>query len=250
MSRVALQLYTVREACASDLPGALATTARLGFEGVEIYDLCGHPAEAVRELLDENGLVVCGRHAGLPLVENELESLANELRVLGTDRLVVSWIEPPATAEAAGVIHDRLDAVAERAAAIGLRLGFHNHDGELAVLEDGRSLLARLLDDGGAPLFLELDLGWIWYAGLDPLAVLERAGTRAPLVHVKDMKRDDGPVYVALGGGDVDYQRLGEVAERVGVEWLIVEQDETYGQGFDAVAASLGELRRLLAVFA
>jgi sugar phosphate isomerase/epimerase len=248
VSRIALQLYTVRDACADDLAGALATTAGCGFEGVEVYDLCGHSADTVRELLDENGLVACGRHAGLPLVESELEGLASELRILGTDRLIVSWVEPPGTAAEADAIRNRLVTAAERAAALGLRLGFHNHDGELVALEDGRTLLDRLLDAPKALLFLELDLGWVWYAGREPLDLLERLGERAPLVHVKDMRRDGEPVHVPLGGGDIDYLRLGEVAEQAGVEWLIVEQDETEGAAFEAVGVSIAALQQLLEV--
>jgi len=245
VSRIALQLYTVRDLCAEDLAGSLATTAALGFEGVELHHLYGHPAAAVRRLLDENGLVACSRHALLPLIETEIEELAEELRVLGTDRLVVAWIEPPATAADADVVQARILAAAERAAEQGLRLGFHNHDGELAVLEDGSSVLERLLGVEEPGLFLELDLGWVWYAGVDPLALLERAGARAPLVHVKDLRNDGGPVHVPLGAGEVDYGRLPDAAGSAGVEWLILEQDETHGRGFEAVGDSIAELIRL-----
>jgi sugar phosphate isomerase/epimerase len=247
VSRVALQLYTVREECAADLPDALATVASLGFDGVELYDLCGRSADAVRGLLDRNGLVACSRHVGLPLIEGESERLAEEMRALGTDRLVVNWIEPPRTAREADIVCDRLLAVRAQTARLGLRLGFHNHDGELAALEDGRSVLDRLLAAGAAAPFLELDLAWIWYAGLDPLSFLERVGRGAPLVHVKDLRRDGaGPRFVPLGGGEIDFGRLAEVADAARVEWLIVEQDETNGEGFGAVAASLVELRRLV----
>jgi len=248
VSRIALQLYTVRDVCTGDLAGSLARTAALGFEGVELHDLYGHSAGSVRRLLDENGLVASSRHASLPLIETEIEELVEELGALGTDRLVVGWIEPPVTAGDAEVVQVRLLAAAERAAELGLRLGFHNHAGELAVLDDGRSLLDRLLDVDGARLFLELDLGWVWYAGCDPFALLERAGERAPLVHVKDMRNDAGPVHVPLGAGDVDYGRLLEVAGRAGVEWLILEQDETHGRGFEAVGDSIVELNRLSGV--
>jgi sugar phosphate isomerase/epimerase len=244
VSRIALQLYTVRDACAADLEGTLARTAELGFDGVELYDLHGHTPEVVRELLDRNGIVACGRHALLPVVEEELDRLAEELRVLGTDRLVVSWIEPPRSPADAESVHERLLAAAERAAGLGLRLGFHNHDGELATLEDGRSLLDRLLASTGR-LFLELDLGWVWYAGTDPLELLGRMDGRSPLVHVKDMRRN-GSRFQPLGRGDVDYGALGTVAEGAGVEWLIVEQDETSGEPFDDVAISIGALRDLL----
>ena len=133
----------------------------------------------------------------------------------------------------------RIVAAAERAASLGIRLGFHNHAGELARLDDGRSFLDHLFDVDGSTLFLELDLGWVWYAGDDPIALLERAGSRAPLVHVKDMRRDDGPVFVPLGEGAVDYGRLAAAAESAGVEWLIIEQDKTEGPAFAAVEQSL-----------
>ena len=245
MSRIALQLYTVRDLCAEDLAGTLASTAALGFDGVEFHDLCGHPVDEVRRLLDETGLVACSRHALLPAIETEIDELAEELRVLGTDRLVVGWIEAPTAAADADVIQARILAAAERAAEQGLRLGFHNHDGELAVLDDGSSLLGRLLDADSATLFLELDLGWVWYAGSDPFALLERAGGQAPLVHVKDMRKDGGPMHAPLGAGDVDYGRLMDTAGRAGVEWLILEQDETHGRGFDAVGDSIAEFARL-----
>ena len=195
-------LHRPRRSAQRISPAYSPRRAGLGFEGVELHDLHGHSPRPFARLLDANGLVACGRHAGLRLVENELEDLADELGALGTDRLIVSWIEPPASAPSCRRDDcDRLLAAAERVAALGLRLGFHNHDGELALLDDGRSLLDRLLD-AGPTLFLELDLGWIWYAGLEPLALLERAGARAPLVHVKDMRQDGGPVHVPLGDGD------------------------------------------------
>ena len=245
MSQTALQLYTVRDLCDKDLAGSLARTAALGFDGVELHDLYGHSADAVRRLLDENGLVACSRHALLPSIESELEELAEQLRILGTDRLVVAWIEAPATAADADAVQARILEAAERAAALGLRLGFHNHDGELAVLDDGSSVVGRLLAHDSDTLFLELDLGWVWYAGADPFALLERAGDRAPLVHVKDMRRNGGPAHVPLGAGEVDYGRLKAAAAGAGVEWLILEQDETHGRGFEAVADSIAELTRL-----
>jgi sugar phosphate isomerase/epimerase len=241
-----LQLYTVRDNCARDFAGALAATAELGFEGVELYDLHGLEPRAVRALLDRHGLEACGVHAGLELVDEELERLAPALVALGTDRLVVNWIEPPRTVTDAEVVCERLRLLGQRAGRLGLRLGFHNHAGELAQLADGRTFLDHLLELDGPTLFLELDLGWVWYAGADPITLLERAGGRAPLVHVKDMRRDEEPVFVPLGDGSVDYDRLAQAAGRAGVEWLIVEQDETEGQAFAAVERSLAALRELL----
>jgi len=62
------------------------------------------------------------------------------------------------------------------------------------------------------------------------------------------MRRDGGPVHVPLGGGDVDYDGLADAADRAGVEWLIVEQDESSGDAFAAVSESLAVLRSLVEV--
>lgn len=247
MSRIGLQLYTVREAAAADLARALRRAAELGFEGVELHDLHGHAPDEVRAMLDAHGLAVCGRHVGLEAAEDDLGGLAAELATLGTDRLVIAWIEPPRTPAEADAAVARLMRAARRAADAGLRLGFHNHAAEVAAQADGRSVLDLLLAADGGP-FLELDLGWAWYAGADPIALVDTAGSRAPLVHVKDMRRAGGPVHVPLGRGDVDYRRLGDAADRAGVEWLIVEQDETDGDAFEAVAESLARLRSLVEV--
>jgi sugar phosphate isomerase/epimerase len=245
VSRIALQLYTVRRASAVDFPGTVARVADLGFEGVELHDLHGHSAAEVRELLSSHGLVACGRHAGLDAVETDLEALASELGALGTDRLVVAWIEPPRSAEDADAAAARLVEAAARAESAGLRLGFHNHEAEVAPLDDGRSLLDRLLEaDTG--LFLELDLGWAWYAGVDPIALIDAASGRAPLLHVKDMRRNSGPVHVPLGAGNVDYHALPGAAARAGVEWLVIEQDEADGDELAAVETSLSRLRSLV----
>ena len=90
-------LYTVRDDCARDFEGTLRGVAGLGYEGVELYSLHGNEPEVVRGWLDDLGLPVAGRHASLDALENGLPELAGELRVLGCDRLALSWIDPPGT---------------------------------------------------------------------------------------------------------------------------------------------------------
>ena len=84
MTRVALMLYSVRQAAAVDFESTLREVAALGYEGVELFDLHGHSPETVGAWLDELGLVAVGRHARLEDIETKLPELAEEARVLGS----------------------------------------------------------------------------------------------------------------------------------------------------------------------
>jgi len=241
MARIGLMLYTVRDECARDFPGTLRAVAAMGFEGVELFDLHGHVSTEIAAVLDETGLVACGRHASLEAVESHLPELAAEADELGWRRLIVAWVDPALLGEAMAT---RLGAAAVAAAAHGLELGFHNHDAEVRS-----GFLDRLLARDG--LFLELDLGWAWYAGAEPVDLLARARGRCPLVHVKDFAGRDGPpAFVPVGEGAVGYARIAPAAIEAGAEWLLVEQDETEGPPLEAVQRSLAALAPLMGVAA
>ena len=237
-ARLGIALYTLRGECERDLEGTLRVVAGMGYEGVEPHDLFGNDPRAVRELLDELGLVVTSRHAGLDAIVGGLDELAEELTALGSDRLVLSWVAPPESAAEAEHVAQRIGAAGERARAAGLRFGFHNHDGELRPLEDGRTMLDRLLDLDDE-LFFEIDLGWAWFAGVEPERLVERLAPRVPIVHVKDLARDASRRFVPVGDGDVGYADVLPAIRGQGVEWMLVEQDETNGSALDAARRSL-----------
>ena len=243
--RLGLMLYTVREECARDLPATLHEVAEIGFEGVELFDLHGWPPAEIARVLDRTGLVTCGRHAPLESIETRLPELAAEAGELGWRRLVVSWVDP---GQLDAALLDRLEAAAENAAAHGLELGFHNHDAEVRPRDGAGSFLDELL--ARDKLFLELDLGWAWYGGADPVALLGDAHGRCPLVHVKDFHSREGRAFAPVGDGDVGYERVLPAAVAAGVEWLLVEQDETDGPSLEAARRSLAALGAMLEVAA
>jgi sugar phosphate isomerase/epimerase len=230
--RVGLMLYSVRQACAADFEATLREVAAIGFEGVEIFDLHGHDPATVAGWLDELELTICGRHARLETIEDELAELTRESRTLGWQRLVVSWVDP---AELGDATLDRLAVATTAVAEAGLELGYHNHDAEV---EQG--FLERL------PLgvFLELDAGWAWYAGVDPIELLGRG----PLVHIKDFRTRGERSFCPVGDGAIDYARIAPAAMDAGADWLIVEQDECEGSELDAARRSYAALQRMLQV--
>jgi sugar phosphate isomerase/epimerase len=246
MTRVGLQLWTVRADCERDLEGTLRSVGGMGFDGVELFGLHGHEAGQVRAWLDDAGLAAAGRHAGLAELETRLPALVEEVRMLGSDRLAVSWIDPPSSDEAAQAVVERIAEIARHTRALGIRLGFHNHWSELEARSDGDTILDKLRALPAELLWLELDLGWVWEAGADPVVELERTAGRCPTVHVKDFRDRGARADVPVGDGEVGYERVLPVALRSGADWLVVEQDNPAEPALAAAERSLGAVRRML----
>lgn len=246
MARVALQLYTVRDECERDLHSTLRRLGEQGYDGVELFQLHGEEAATLRNWLDEAGLVAAGRHARLEALEDELQPLAAELAVLGTDRIALSWVDPDWLDKPEALVR-RIEAAARAAQEVGLQLGFHNHWSELRPLAGGATFLDLLRELPAELLWLELDLGWVWHAGADPVSELERTSGRCPLVHVKDYASREGRDDVPVGDGIVGYERVLPAALAAGAEWLVVEEDEVGDDPFTAVERSLHAVRRIVA---
>ena len=243
VTRIALQLYTIREECDRDLEATLRRVGALGYDGVELFQLHGHTPEQVCGWLDDAGLAAAGRHARLESFEDELDALAAELAALGTDRAAQSWADPEAIRDPAPLL-ERMERAARAARDAGIRFGFHNHWTELEPLDGGGTFLDRLRELPADLVWLELDLGWIWHAGGDPLAELEATAGRCPLVHVKDYASREGRDDVPVGDGAVGYDRVIPAALEAGVEWLVVEEDDVGPHPFEAVDRTLDAVRR------
>ena len=236
--RLAIQLYTLRT---MDPVAALPTLGAQGYEAVELY---AEPDDALelRRRLDDAGLEACGWHVGLERFDGAFDEVVEQARILGVPRLVVPWADPPPDRARAEALAERLATLRERVAAAGFPLGYHNHDHELEPLADGTVTLDVLAEVDG--LELELDLGWLWVAGADPVARLATHAGRVPLVHAKDFANRE--TSVPVGDGVVGYDRIVSAARDAGVEWLIVEQEEHPGDPLDSTARSAEALRSLL----
>jgi len=60
--QIALQLYTVREHTAGDMPGTLRRLAEMGYPAVEFAGYGGLSPEDLRTLLDDLGMRAAGAH--------------------------------------------------------------------------------------------------------------------------------------------------------------------------------------------
>jgi sugar phosphate isomerase/epimerase len=90
--RIALQLYSVREDCARDLPVTLKAVADMGYEGVEFAGYYGRKAAELKGMLKDNGLRAAGTHIYIDdLLGDKLQNTIHFNRTLGNESLIVPF---------------------------------------------------------------------------------------------------------------------------------------------------------------
>ena len=241
---LALQLYTVRELCAKDLEGTLKAVAKAGYKAVELAGTYGQEPSAMRTALDRYGLRTFSAHVDLGRLAKEPKVVAKECAILGVGFAVCSGPAPELrNAEGYRATAALLENAGAALKSSGVRVCHHNHAWEFEK-HDGRSGLRWLMEETTPKnVSFELDVYWAAKGGEDPVAWMERLGSRCPLLHLKDMdaKGDFAPV----GTGELDFTRILAVAEGMGVEGCIVEQDTCKGSPIESIATSFRNLKRI-----
>lgn len=224
---IALQLFSVRDDMASDFKGTLQKVKDMGYDGVEFAGLYGRSAEEIKEMCKEIGLVPVSAHVGFDDLFKEIETYAE----IGCKYVAVPWLaeEYRPGAEKFGEFVEGMKVLGERAKKLGMKLGYHNHafefekvDGEYALDIIYREIPAELLDT-------QVDTCWAKVGGVDPAEYLLQYSGRAGMVHLKDFATDaDGNFeFRPLGMGVQDFPSILKSAEKIGTEWVIVEEDST-----------------------
>ena len=229
-----IQLYAVRDVIKTDLPGTLAALAAMGYREVELAGLYGRTAAEFRALLDAAGLKAPAGHVGVPALTDEIEQTIADAKALGHRYLILPWIgEEYRTVDGWRRAAELLNRAGARCRAVGLRLGYHNHDFEFlpvgggeAAPPTGYDLLLRHTDP--KLVMFELDLFWIRKGGRDALAYFAEHRGRFRAVHIKDMAADGAMVDV--GQGVMDWKALLNAARRAGVKHFFAEHDEATDQ--------------------
>jgi sugar phosphate isomerase/epimerase len=224
--QIALQLYTVRELMADDLPGTLRAVAAAGYRAVELAGLPEIAPRALAALLHEAGLRVVASHEGIERLRDGVTAVADRLTELGCPRAIVPWM-PEAdrrTGDDVRRFASELGGFAQDLASHGIRLGYHNHAFEFATL-DGTTVWDVLLAELPPEVEIELDVYWAAFGDRDPVAEIRATAGRVRLLHMKDRAAGPEPHDAPPGAGTLPFEEILAAARDAGVEWYVVEQD-------------------------
>lgn len=272
---IGLELYTVRTLLAQDFDGTLQQMAAIGFREVEFASFMNRSPKQIRASLRAAGLGCVSAHYSAEELQSGLEQKIDAAQAIGLRYMVCGfpWVIDPqrfhlAANDRGGVIRalwndltlddwkwnaDLFNHFGERIRKAGMQFCYHNNNYEFKRFGDttGYDELMRRCDP--ELVQFELDCGWAVRAGRDPVAIMQKAPGRIPLLHAKDIKAGVPPsiamgtdAVVDLGHGSIDWTRIFAAAPTAGVKHCFLDQEIFRVPILDGLKADYTYLRRLL----
>jgi sugar phosphate isomerase/epimerase len=256
---IGLQLYTVRNAMAKDVPGTLAKVAQIGYTSVEASygdgKYYGLDPQAFAALLKQNNLIMPSSHyllgeasKGKGTILNDWDKAVEDAASVGQKYMVCAWLAP---SERGNLDHYKklaqdFNKAGETCKKAGIQFCYHNHDFEF-IQEDGKYPYETLLDNTDKNLVkMEIDLYWLTKANQDPIALIEKHPGRFPLWHTKDMDKTEKKMFTEVGNGIIDFKKIFAHANKAGLKYFFVEQDICPGDPFDSITQSITYIKKNL----
>lgn len=231
-----IQLWSLRKAMQEDAAGTLKKVAQTGYTFVEP---AGHNIEAgtfhglapkeLKKIVNGLGMKMHSAHCKIDV--EDADKACTQAAEAG-----LKYIIKPAIGAAERKSLDNFKKLAEDfnkiglvAKKYGLQFGFHNHAHEFGK-KDGQIPYDYLLaNTDAANVIFQMDLGWVVYAGYDPVEYFKKYPGRFQLWHIRDLdpvSRDS----IAIGKGNLDLAPIFKEKKLAGFKYGIVEissKDET-----------------------
>lgn len=240
MREYGIQLYSVRDAMKENMRETLKKIAAMGYKSVEFAGFFDHSAEEVKAMLEETSLTISGTHSSFADLRPSkiMETIAYHKAIGNTD-----YIVPGADLSSKEKIDDFCNVMnfaQPILAAEGIRLGYHNHSHEFAVLPCGTTIHSII--ENKTNVHFEIDTFWAFNAGCDPIAMMERLKDRIHVIHLKDGFM--GGKGIPLGRGEAPVKAVVEYASKNGIA-MVVESETLQPSGLAEAEACIEFLKTL-----
>lgn len=256
--KVGLQLYSIRNAMAEDVIGALKEVKKMGYDYVEMAGgRYNRSALELKENIESCDLKCVSAHQSPTFFLNDKEDAVNYIKDLGVKYCVI-----PIAAGREEAFTKNWDTtiplyeeMGKAFGEIGVKLLYHNHDFEFLKLEGDREfILDRLLSTVPETLLQpELDTCWVSYGGVDPAKQIRKYANRLDVVHLKDYnlltapeqmpmwellekgilsekpakKSEVGFRYAPVGSGLNHWDPILDAVKASTAQYVVVEQDDS-----------------------
>ena len=220
LTRVGVQLYTLRELMQRDAQRTLEQVAALGCKEVEFAGYFNHPPRLLRRWLDDAGLTSPSAHLPLDDPQLNLGATLDTSAILGHSYVVLASLPlQERSIDDFKRVAGRLNQIGSLAKARGLLAAYHNHDFEFQPGSERLPYIVLLEETDPSLVAMEMDIYWLTKAGGNPLAYFQKYPGRFHLCHLKDMDRKRR--ITDVGSGLIDFPGILGARERAGFPSLL-----------------------------
>lgn len=236
--RIGLELYSLRDDLAKDVPSTLAYVKSLGITEVEIPGFYGLSPEKFKAELDKAGLVPYSLLLGFDDFKDSLSKVIKLAKASGVKYVGTAWIphqKNQFTKETADKAIAIFNKAGEALAKEGLHFFYHCHGYEFRPSEDGTIFDYIVKKTNAANVSYEIDVYWAFHGGQDPALLLKKHKGRILALHLKDMKngQETGELSgntpltsdVALGTGQLNFSKILRTAIQTNVKYYYIEDE-------------------------
>ncbi len=254
MDQVGLQIYTVREFTGTPegLKESFMNIRRAGYTTVQtaggITDV--ESAKFYKECADNAEITICGTHFDLELMRKDLDGAMKLHEIIGTTNMGIGCMTSVAreSEEQLLAFIEEINEIAAKIAKHGFKFTYHNHSFEFKRFGD-KTLMDHLIEGFDKDnISFVLDTYWVQHGGYDIRKMMERLEGRIDILHLKDMGamgENNAPYITEIGNGNINFEDIIPLGERIGVKHFIVEQDQNFatGNAFDSIITSYNYLK-------
>ncbi|WP_243431504.1 sugar phosphate isomerase/epimerase family protein [Algoriphagus lutimaris] len=225
-----IQLYSVKDEMAADAKATMTALAGFGYSQFEGFDggkgvLWGMKPAEFKSLTTDLGVKMVASHAN---VFENLDTQAEEAKEAGLEYLICPWIGAQKTIDEYKIMAEKFNQAGETLKSHGLKFAYHNHDYTFEMLEG--VLPQDVLMDNTDPALVdfEMDMYWVYVAGVNPAEYLAKYPRRFKLCHLKDAESDQGNGEergVLFGSGEIPFEGIVKDSKSLGMEYFIIEQE-------------------------
>lgn len=234
---IALQLYSIREACKKNLPAMIEAVAKMGYQGVEL--MAGNfdaDAKEFRAMIDANGLKCTGSHTPKESLDDaNIAKTCDYMAEIGGKYLIVPWLNGDTKDEWLRFA-EWFSGRAEALKKYGMAVGFHNHCHEMTKTFDGKCAWDLIFENTPKEVVHQIDVGHCVTAGADPVPFIKKYAGRSKVNHIAEC--GGGGI---IGKGTTKWNEvLPALANEGGAEWFVIECENLETPVEDAAACIKG----------
>lgn len=232
---IGAQYFTIRKKVTNIGEFDLACQ-KIAETGYKIVQISGIPLEAgqMREVLDKYRLKAVTSHRKYEDFIEHLDEVIDYNKKLGVSLcgLGMMPVELADSNEKVTRVIKELEKVCEVLKSEDMYFGYHNHSLEFAKI-DGKMIFERLIEETDPERFCFIaDTYWLQVGGQTPQDMIRRLGSRAQVVHFKDLAIYPAewkvPQMCEVGRGNLNWDAIISACEDAGVRYAIVEQDKNH----------------------